>query len=114
MVKKVKIKFLKQGERCRKGRTQIEVKVGRQTRRTCVRGPIISKRGGLDKVTINRSQMEQAKNTIKKHYRLNRKVTDKEVLSEVKNLLRKQGDFDDYAGRLAASLQIGPHPIKLT
>jgi hypothetical protein len=112
MTKKVKIKILKKGERCRKGLTQIEVKVGRQTRRTCVRRATVLKRV-VDKITINPSQMKQAKDTIKKYYRLNRQVTDNEVLAEVKSLRRRQGDWFDGEGYLAACLQVGPHPISM-
>lgn len=57
--------------------------------------------------------MKAARVKIRKHYQLDRKVTDAEVIAEVKNLRRKHGDYDDFSGMLAAALQTGAHPIEI-
>lgn len=59
------------------------------------------------------AQMQAARVKIRKHYQLDRKVTDAEVIAEVKNLRRKHGDYDDFSGMLAAALQTGAHPIEI-
>ena len=41
---------------------------------------------------MNAEQMKQAKSIIKKHYRLDRDVTDQEVTDEINNLVRRGPD----------------------
>lgn len=50
MAKKIKMKALKKGERCREGWTLVEVKVGRKVRRVCIHGKVAPKRSTMDKV----------------------------------------------------------------
>jgi len=57
--------------------------------------------------------MRAAKQKIRRHYRLRRQVTDAEVIAEIRNLIRKCGDWDDRSEMLAATLQTGSHKIEI-
>lgn len=37
---KAKIQILRKGQRCRKGWTAVEIKIGKTTRRACIRGKV--------------------------------------------------------------------------
>jgi len=63
---------------------------------------------------LTSKQREYARKIIKKHYRLKRQPTDKEIDLEIKNLRRKTklGICCDIASRLRSKLSIGQHPIE--
>lgn len=62
-------------------------------------------------MSISSQQIKEAKKKIKFAYGLTREVTDQEVQETVDNIDRKNGDYDDSIGQLAASLETGNHPI---
>ncbi len=67
----------------------------------------------MSRIYLTRAQLETARKKIRKHYSLNRKVTDQEVHAEVANLQRKNGDFCDLSRRLHSMLVNGAHPVHL-
>ena len=64
-------------------------------------------------VELSKKQIESAKVKIRRHYKLQRLVTDDEVLTEVTCLKSKGGDYDDPHEHLAAALTTGLHPIDI-
>ena len=63
---------------------------------------------------MTEKQIAAAKAKIRKHYGLNRAVTDEEVTTEIASLSRKEakGGLDDADERLYAALQTGEGAIR--
>lgn len=56
-------------------------------------------------VNLTDRQLLAARQTIRRHYSIT-DITDQQIYEEIANLKRKNGDFDNLDGELAAALEV--------